>query len=748
MKRNKNFKNQGFRFCTWRFNVQKIGDILRWKTGTYFCRLLIKMKILVGGSISNSLVIRLKSVIARLRKIRNTRGIKGLTLYLKACSVSFQQSISGYRHDNCMDLGARVSRSRISGIPRIIPAEHRLIIRCNRPGKYLWIKFYLTLFGVYRVLEFPGVLKLSTILDSGCNFNIGMLEGYMERFLKLAVRPSAWEGFSMERWTSRFGFFHILRSSPQTSLIRRGPRSDKWTLKGLWSTHPVSLLESVAAVKGHSLRWVFEEFAEAFAPRLSLLFSETFTEPWDIRIGSLGFKEEPAGKVRVFAMVDPLTQWLLRPLHRGLFAILRQLPMDGTFDQLRPIHRLLKRSKKAVGRSKGFYSFDLSAATDRIPVTIQARLLDLLVKQIPNFGSKWRALLTNRSYEYHHPRHGSGSVRYGVGQPMGALSSWSMMAFTHHFLVQVSAWEAGWAKSKLFKAYAILGDDIVLTVRRIADSYRALMSSIGVGIGLAKSILSPSGVGLEFAKSTFIDGVDVSPISWLDVHESMKDLSTWAAFARDWGVSLERQARFLGHGYRARRKSFRRSNHALQLLYLVSFTRKTFGLNVFLLQKGRPTTYDQEYLDLFKESVLDPLKTTLMGDRAAWKGVNPLYVFQQLDFVREREDPEYWEDLLTCWQILYWDNIDRIASRIFRAAIPLFSPWKIKTFSEAMDLYLRVFKEKATMSVDVAYLRDGRLRGSSSHPYQVRLFRAWARVSHKVLTDFRKTKSETTSQTA
>lgn len=69
-------------------------------------------------------------------------------------------------------------------------------------------------------------------------------------------------------------------------------------------------------------------------------------------------------------MVDPVTQWILAPLHKYLFSILRKIPMDGTFNQLAPIHRLLKRERK------GLYSLDLSAATDRLPVRLQARLLD------------------------------------------------------------------------------------------------------------------------------------------------------------------------------------------------------------------------------------------------------------------------------------------------------------------------------------------------------------------------------------
>jgi hypothetical protein len=30
----------------------------------------------------------------------------------------------------------------------------------------------------------------------------------------------------------------------------------------------------------------------------------------------------------------------------------------------------------------------------------------------------------------------SGSIKYSVGQPMGALSSWAMLAITHHMIMQ------------------------------------------------------------------------------------------------------------------------------------------------------------------------------------------------------------------------------------------------------------------------------------------------------------------------
>lgn len=109
--------------------------------------------------------------------------------------------------------------------------------------------------------------------------------------------------------------------------------------------------------------------------------------------------------------------------------------MDGTFNQLKPIYRLL--GFKTV---KGLYSLDLSAATDRLPVKLQAQFLDILFKDYPGFGSKWAKLLTDRDFIISSQKYDiKTTVRYAVGQPMGALSSWAMLALIHHFIVQVAA---------------------------------------------------------------------------------------------------------------------------------------------------------------------------------------------------------------------------------------------------------------------------------------------------------------------
>lgn len=91
-------------------------------------------------------------------------------------------------------------------------------------------------------------------------------------------------------------------------------------------------------------------------------------------LGKLGFKKEPAGKIRVFAMVDAWTQWLFFPLHKFIQDILRTLSMDATFDQVGKLEAKLVEMQEKYKRPKAF-SYDLSSATDRLPVLLQVYIL-------------------------------------------------------------------------------------------------------------------------------------------------------------------------------------------------------------------------------------------------------------------------------------------------------------------------------------------------------------------------------------
>lgn len=61
----------------------------------------------------------------------------------------------------------------------------------------------------------------------------------------------------------------------------------------------------------------------------------------------------------------------MQPVHRLLTNILRSLPNDGTLNQTLSYERARQKSIQ-YGKS---YGYDLSAATDRLPIDIQVSVL-------------------------------------------------------------------------------------------------------------------------------------------------------------------------------------------------------------------------------------------------------------------------------------------------------------------------------------------------------------------------------------
>jgi hypothetical protein len=90
-------------------------------------------------------------------------------------------------------------------------------------------------------------------------------------------------------------------------------------------------------------------------------------------------------------------------------------------------------------------------------------------------GTAWKTLF---DYPWYYKNEG---VKYEVGQPMGAYSSWAMLALTHHIVVLLAAKLAG---VKNFTSYALLGDDIVINHDVVAENYVHLMSTLGVSINM------------------------------------------------------------------------------------------------------------------------------------------------------------------------------------------------------------------------------------------------------------------------
>lgn len=88
-----------------------------------------------------------------------------------------------------------------------------------------------------------------------------------------------------------------------------------------------------------------------------------------------------------------------------------------------------------------------------------------------------------------------------------------MLALTHHLIVQL-AYKLTYPLKPIrwFEGYELLGDDIVIFEKAVAEKYLILMEELGVPINLSKSVLSVNET-VEFAKVTYHNGVDVSALS-------------------------------------------------------------------------------------------------------------------------------------------------------------------------------------------------------------------------------------------
>jgi len=213
-------------------------------------------------------------------------------------------------------------------------------------------------------------------------------------------------------------------------------------------------------------------------------------------IGSLGkisIVRDPELKRRPIAMLDYNSQMILKPIHDDLLNNLRSLSQDRTFTQ--------DPNNKWSPRGNSFWSIDLSSATDRFPISLQVKLISAMYNN-RDFAETWKNILVDRDFRYN-----DTSLRYKVGQPMGAYSSWGCFTLCHHLVV---AWAAHLCGLSKFKDYIILGDDIVINNDKVARKYIALMAKLGVDISLQKTHVSFN--TYEFAKRWICKRVEISPL--------------------------------------------------------------------------------------------------------------------------------------------------------------------------------------------------------------------------------------------
>lgn len=400
------------------------------------------------------------------------------------------------------------------GLPRDLPTwVRRLISKGDIPTIRLWI----SLVGLYRVIDFTGKPSIDTIIKPGKVLDPGYMQGLSSFGRVFIGMLSSFYGkrlFDMDPGKIlKISYIPISsagsNSSNGSSSLGSSILAAYYWLEG----HGGSLLGDYLHYldQWEKTNTVYSVMVNCMQGASRLLSAAQIAKPY-FKSGRLHFIPESAGKVRVVAMVDYWTQIALYPLHKFLFSLLKEIDQDGTFDQLKPVKALLKRTTK----DQMIYSYDLSAATDRLPISIQKMIIGLIFT--PCFADAWAALLIGRHYDVPDFMDSSGfihkfpkRVKYAVGQPIGAYSSWAMLAMTHHFIVQFCARQAGY--TEWFIDYAVLGDDIIIANDAVAKNYLHVMKALGVEIGLAKSLVASQGT-LEFAKRLFFKGIDISGLPW------------------------------------------------------------------------------------------------------------------------------------------------------------------------------------------------------------------------------------------
>lgn len=372
--------------------------------------------------------------------------------------------------------GILVKADRL-GLPTIIPVNLRKQIVLWSNPETMWrtrldIICLLSFLSIYRIFPAKAVVDLSSITDEF----VGVTRTFDPKQIRLAI-----DDIAVKIKRNAYGKVRLL------DMDSAGPNSRRSTwgaeIDALAFIHqPLKLLYlSLWCCLSSSYLLLFYFFALLLLSLPYYIFSFILGGGL-AELGRLSVIHKVAGKARVIGITNYWLQVIFKPLHDDIFSILKGLETDGTKDQTKPLDALIRR----VGHKKEtFYCFDLTAATDRLPIELQSDILD----HIGYHGFLWKGLL-DIDWKYK-----KSYVKYAVGQPMGAYSSWAMLALSHHVIIRMSALYCGFRD---FKDYAVLGDDVVIANKEVADQYLINMRLLGVSINMSKSLASENLV--EFAK--------------------------------------------------------------------------------------------------------------------------------------------------------------------------------------------------------------------------------------------------------
>nr|UJQ92534.1 MAG: putative RNA-dependent RNA polymerase [Mitoviridae sp.] len=492
-----------------------------------------KSLLVIFGRLSTGHCLAVYSMSREIIRIYRKSGPLFLGLYLKQVAFATQQYTGGEGKPVCTKTYISLTRT---GIPTFIPSHYRKMMR---NGDLLCVRVVLSVCALHRIIRVPRKnsrnkvdpstihmldFKVEPPLQELLDFIQSVAWGFICHYvpapvlplnLGFRVRPSFTSGPNTYKKVDetnlcvtgaerkiRLSQYHTFPLDALALIQGFSPERLMFWFS-VWSAHRIEFCSMEDTVP------VYKEGVKPFSMLMANL-AHTAEHVWtklktNAEVGRFGLKIEPAGKVRVFAIGNPILQNLIRPLHDWVMDLLKSLPTDGTYNQLAPLRRL-----------KGhmiLYSYDLKSATDLLPAVISRDMLFALFgREVAESWYEIMSMTCFRSPERLQTAGRGKRHRFTRGQPLGFYSSWPVFTLTHHLIVWLAAYRV--YPGKKFLDYAILGDDIVIADRKVALEYRKIMGEAQAVISLEKTLVSSSGA-CEFAKRFLVraGSVDLSPVS-------------------------------------------------------------------------------------------------------------------------------------------------------------------------------------------------------------------------------------------
>jgi hypothetical protein len=461
------------------------------------------------NNLSSEKLSSLKQFILTLSHYEKHKGSEFLIKVLKEVRIALENY---FCKSSIIDKSFRYIRLNYAGIPIILKSAINLL-KIGDPSFKMLVLSILT---IGRTAKFQKCPNYNTITDVGTGSSdipVWVYKSFSRHLAKLIN--------CKQHTIPVFGSFHFsVKSSPLGDNCMESMMIELVSL-------PSDILSIIYKVGGLDLKFRMEFIISNFRDisssipgyknnidKLIKRFSsfDGFVHPIDIYdkrdmffvflgkyIRKMVSFAEYEGKTRIIGLCDYWSQVALEPLALQFFHILNKLPQDQTFGQADGCRELQFSS------SVTYYSFDLTAFTDRFPMSIITTLLKVMYNS--EFSDNVTKILS--SVPFWVPDL-DVFLTYSVGNPMGTKASWALTTVCHHLILY---WACINLNLNFINAkYKMLGDDIVIWDKALALEYQRLIQLVGVGISSNKTIIGTS--GFSFAKRIFTSSGEISPVSY------------------------------------------------------------------------------------------------------------------------------------------------------------------------------------------------------------------------------------------